>query len=75
QQFALSDPIGYVDHTTGRVFSLDLIGGQGNSFMAHSDDDGGSFTPDQGGGILAGPDHQTLGGGPFPADFPLPHSL
>lgn len=75
QQFALSDPIGYVDHTTGRVFSLDLIGGQGNSFMAHSDDDGDSFTPDQGGGILAGPDHQTLGGGPFPADFPLPHPL
>jgi hypothetical protein len=78
QQFALSDPIGFVDRQTGRVFSLDLIGGEGNSFAAFSDDDGNSWTPMQGGGSPAGPDHETLGGGPYnnnaiPA--PPPHPL
>jgi hypothetical protein len=73
QQAALSDPIGFVDRQTGRVFSLDLIGGQGNSLMAYSDDDGNSFTPAQGGGAPAGPDHETLGGGPYnPNAFPAP---
>ncbi len=73
QQAALSDPIGFVDRQTGRVFSLDLIGGQGNSLMAFSDDDGTSFTPGQGGGAPAGPDHETLGGGPYnPNAFPAP---
>ncbi len=65
QQSVLSDPIGFVDHTTGRVFQLDLIGGQGNSFAAFSDDDGQTWTPMQGGGLGQGIDHQTLGGGPF----------
>jgi len=73
QQAALSDPIGFVDRQTGRVFSLDLIGGQGNSLMAYSDDDGNSFLPAQGGGAPAGPDHETLGGGPYnPNAFPAP---
>jgi hypothetical protein len=73
QQFVLSDPIGFVDHQTGRVFSLDLIGGEGNSFAAFSDDDGNSWTPMQGGGSPAGPDHETLGGGPYnDAAFPSP---
>src|SRR6478672_11336353 len=70
QQFALSDPIGFVDHVTGRVFSLDLIGGQGNSFAAYSDDDGNTWMPMQGGGFPAGPDHETLGGGPYNASPP-----
>jgi hypothetical protein len=65
QQFVLSDPIGFTDSTTGRVFSVDLIGGEGNSFMAYSDDDGASWTPAQGGGIPGGPDHETLGGGAY----------
>ena len=73
QTFVLSDPIGYTDHQTGRVFSLNLIGGEGNSFMAYSDSDGNTWTPAQGGGVPAGYDHQTLGGGPFPANFALPH--
>jgi PKD repeat protein len=73
QQAALSDPIGFVDRHTGRVFSLDLIGGEGNSLMAFSDDDGNTFTPAQGGGAPAGPDHETLGGGPYnPNAFPAP---
>ncbi|HKR58592.1 MAG TPA: PKD domain-containing protein [Pyrinomonadaceae bacterium] len=78
QQAALSDPIGFVDRQTGRVFSLDLIGGQGNSLMAFSDDDGNSFTPGQGGGAPAGPDHETLGGGPYNPNAtpaPPPHPL
>ena len=78
QQAALSDPIGFVDRHTGRVFSLDLIGGEGNSLMAFSDDDGSTFTPAQGGGAPAGPDHETLGGGPYNPNAvpaPPPHPL
>ncbi|MEO6971644.1 MAG: hypothetical protein ABI217_12210, partial [Chthoniobacterales bacterium] len=79
QQFALSDPIGFVDHyssgqlgltypeptTPGRVFSLDLIGGQGNSLASYSDTDGNAYLPGGTGGPGAGPDHETLGGGPY----------
>ncbi|MFN2531330.1 MAG: sialidase family protein [Pyrinomonadaceae bacterium] len=73
KQFVLSDPIGFVDRQTGRVFSLDLIGGEGNSLAAFSDDDGNSWTPMQGGGDPAGPDHETIGGGPYnEAAFPPP---
>ena len=41
--------------------------------MAFSDDDGTSYTPAQGGGAPAGPDHETVGGGPFnPNATPAP---
>jgi len=72
QQFVLSDPIGHVDPSTGRVFSLDLIGFEGNSFMAFSDDDGQTWTPAQGGGIPGAPDHETLGSGPYASPLPNP---
>ena len=78
QETALVDPIGFVDHQTGRVFQLELIGGQGNSTAAFSDDDGKSWTPMMGGGIPAGPDHETFGGGPFneaAVPAPPPHPL
>ena len=65
QQFALSDPIGFVDRQTGRVFSLDLIGGEGQSFMAFSDDDGATWTPAEGGPPAGSPDHETLASGPY----------
>ena len=79
QQFVLSDPIGFVDHytsqelgltdipphTPGRVFALDLIGGEGQSLAGYSDDDGNSSSPGGNGGPVAGPDHETLGGGPY----------
>jgi hypothetical protein len=84
QQFVLSDPIGFVDHYTsqelgltypepvtgGREFTLDLIGGQGNSLGSFSDVDGNSYVPPNGGpggtgGAGQGPDHETLGGGPY----------
>ena len=87
QQFVLSDPIGFVDHysssplglvyppphTPGRVFTLDLVGGQGNSLGSFSDNDGNSYTPGGNGGPGQGPDHETLGGGPYnPNSTPPP---
>jgi len=79
QQFVLTDPIGFVDHysssqlglvyppplTPGRVFTLDLVGGEGNSLGAFSDNDGNSYLPGANGGPGQGPDHETLGGGPY----------
>jgi hypothetical protein len=81
QQFVLSDPIGFVDHyssvplgltypephTPGRVFAIDLLGGQGDSAGAYSDMDGNtnSWLPGGTGGPGQGPDHETLGGGPY----------
>jgi hypothetical protein len=86
QTFVLSDPIGFVDHfssqqlglgpnppqTPGRVFHINLVGGQGDSLGSFSDDDGESFLPGGNGGAPAGPDHETLGGGPFHAPIPTP---
>src|SRR2546423_7320484 len=79
QQFVLSDPIGFVDHytsnplglvyppphTPGRVFTIDLLGGQGDSAGSYSDTDGNSYLPGGTGGPGQGPDHETLGGGPY----------
>ena len=57
------DPIGYVDHQTGRVFQSQLAGA--TSIMSFSTDDGGTWTQSQGSGQPAGVDHQTVGGGPY----------
>ena len=87
QEFVLADPIGFVDHysssqlglaypppqTPGRVFTLDLIGGEGNSLGSFSDNDGNSYLPGGNGGPGQGPDHETLGGGPYnPNSTPPP---
>ena len=78
------DPIGFVDHystsqlglsyppphTPGRVFGLDL--GAGDSLGAYSDDDGNSYLPGGNGGPGQGPDHESLGGGPFHSPIPTP---
>jgi PKD repeat protein len=78
------DPIGFVDHfstaqlglgpnppqTPGRVFGLDLAAG--TSTAAISDDDGATWTPLVAGNYPAGPDHETLGGGPFHAPLSTP---
>ena len=78
------DPIGFVDHFStqqlglgpnpphipGRIFGLDLA--VGTSTAAISDDDGVSWTPLIAGDYPAGPDHETLGGGPFHAPIPTP---
>ncbi|MDB6147591.1 MAG: hypothetical protein JWO45_1255, partial [Spartobacteria bacterium] len=72
------DPIGFVDRQTGRVFGLELATGDSNG--AYSDDDGTTWTQGVLGGVPAGPDHETLGGGPYRSDpsalppvIPPPH--
>jgi PKD repeat protein len=70
------DPIGFVDHQTGRVFQSQLAGA--SSVMAFSDDDGQTWTASQGSGQPAGVDHQTVGGGPYnnaSTPPPPPHPL
>ena len=58
------DPILYTDRVLGRTFVSQLLP-TSFSLMAYSDDDGATWNPSQGGGIAAGVDHQTIGGGPF----------
>ena len=60
------DPIAFLDSATGRLFvsQLTLVG----SLMAYSDDDGKTWSTSQGSGLPAGADHQTVGGGPYPAE-------
>jgi hypothetical protein len=60
------DPIGFLDSATGRLFAsqLTLVG----SAMAFSDDDGETWQTSEGAGLPAGVDHQTVGGGPYPAE-------
>ncbi len=62
---ATLDPILYTERTTGRTFVSQLAGA--TSLMAYSDDGGVTWTPSQGAGIPAGPDHETVGGGPLPS--------
>ena len=79
------DAIGFTDHftsaalgtgypppkTPGRTFHGQLSGG--DSITAFTDDDGASHTPSQGGGVPQGPDHETIGGGPYnPNSTPPP---
>lgn len=74
------DPILFTDQKTGRTFvsQLDsvvppaspvLIGL--NSLMAYTDDDGVSWTPAQVNPPDGSYDHQSVGGGPYPASVPL----
>src|ERR1044071_2369378 len=70
------DPIGFVDRHTGRAFALELAAG--DSSAAFSDDDGNTWTPLSSGGFPAGPDHETLGAGPYneaASPPPPPHPL
>jgi len=57
------DPILFTDRDTGRTFVSQLAGAC--SLSEFSDDDGASWTPDQGCGLPSGADHQSFGGGPF----------
>jgi len=70
------DPIGFVDHQTGRAYALELAAG--DSSAAYSDDDGMSWIPFNAGGFPAGPDHETFGTGPYNNNAvppPPPHPL
>src|ERR1043166_6249406 len=75
------DPILFTDQGTGRTFVSQLndvyqiyqVTGNGltliglNSLMAYTDDDGASWTPAQINPPDGSYDHQTVGGGPYPA--------
>ncbi len=59
------DPIGYTDSSTGRTFANQLLAGGGSSLTAITDNDGETFSNTVTAPITGGPDHQTLGAGPF----------
>ena len=58
------DPILAGDAQTGRIFVSQLLAA--TSLMAYSDNEGQSWTPTQGAGIVGGVDHQTVASGPYP---------
>lgn len=76
-----SDPIGFTDHTTGRVFASELtLLSPDTSKISFSDNDGVSWTFDpQSQGPASAVDHQTIGGGPYhvpiPNNLPYPHAV
>ena len=85
QQTTTLDAIGFTDHyttaalgtsypppkTPGRTFLGELTAGDSN--MSYTDDDGANHTQTQGGGVPQGPDHETVGGGPYnPNSIPPP---
>ncbi len=69
----VADPILFTDRVSGRTWASNLTVGPNVSY-AFTDDDGASWV-EAGAGGLAGADHQTIGSGPYPADFALPHPL
>ena len=85
QQTTTLDAIGFTDHfttaalgtsypppqTPGRTFLGELTAGDSN--MSFTDDDGANHIQSQGGGVPQGPDHETVGGGPYnPNSVPPP---
>jgi hypothetical protein len=63
------DPILFTDRTTNRTI-VSLLQAPGGAYTAQSassvtDDDGETWIPSQGSGIVSGIDHQTIGGGPL----------
>ncbi len=68
------DPLLLGDPNTGRVWALQLSGGQ--SVTDYSDDDGETWLPTLSGGFGSGADHQGMGVGPYPTSGPgslIPH--
>ncbi len=65
-----SDPIGFTDRQTGRVFASQLTLLSPSAKGSYSDDDGQTWILSQGSGIASGVDHQTIGGGPY--HLPIP---
>jgi BNR repeat-like domain/Dockerin type I domain len=77
-QFIDSDPIGFTDHTTGRVFAGQLTLTSPSCKISYTDTDGldALSMPDAAGWVASastlgsGIDHETIGGGPFHAPIP-----
>ena len=61
-----SDPIGFTDQLTGRVFAAELTATSPTCKVSYSDDDGVNWIPSPG-PLGSGIDHETIGGGPYHA--------
>ncbi len=61
-----SDPIGFTDQMTGRVFAAELTATSPTCKVSFTDDDGVSWSPTSG-PLGSGIDHETIGGGPYHA--------
>jgi hypothetical protein len=59
------DPMLYTDPVTGRTFVSQLLANC--SSLAYTDNDGLTWSPGMGCGLGVAVDHQSIGGGPFPA--------
>jgi hypothetical protein len=70
---ATTDPIFLADPVTGRLWALQLAGG--DSLTDISNDNGETWSPDISGGIGTGFDHEGLGVGPYPTGSLIPHPL
>lgn len=69
--FIDSDPIGFTDRQTHRVFAAELtLLSPDTVKISHTDDDGMTWVGDQTGGVASAVDHETIGGGPY--HLPLP---
>jgi hypothetical protein len=64
-----SDPIGFTDRQTGRVFAAELTATSPTCKISFSDNDGQSWTPSSG-PLGSGIDHETIGGGPYHTPVP-----
>ena len=77
-QFIDSDPIGFTDRQTGRVFAAELTLLSPTCKVSFTDSDGlatmtnpAGWTPSQGSGLASAVDHETIGGGPYHAPLNL----
>src|SRR5438477_3899899 len=61
-----SDPIGFTDRQTGRVFAAELTATSPTCKISYSDNDGNTWVPTPG-PLGSGIDHETVGGGPYHA--------
>jgi hypothetical protein len=61
-----SDPIGFTDRQTGRVFAAELSATSPTCKISYSDDDGNTWVASPG-TLGSGIDHETMGGGPYHA--------
>ncbi len=72
---ATTDPILLTDPDTGRIWAMQLAGG--DALTDISDDNGENWSPAISGGIATGVDHQGMGVGPYPPALAgvIPHLL
>ena len=64
-----SDPIGFTDRQTGRLFAAELTATSPSCKISYTTDDGNTWVPTPG-TFGSGIDHETIGGGPYHAPIP-----